>query len=140
MKAIVCTEYGSPDVLQLKEVAKPTPGDDEVLVKVHASSVNYNNLANVKGKPFAARLWSGLLKPKFKVPGGDIAGRDPVEGVDQHVLAADLATAEFGETRSYPRVRLAHMCLDEVPDHNTTSPAPAGAPVKVEPVVPVRRT
>ncbi|GAG40527.1 unnamed protein product, partial [marine sediment metagenome] len=55
MKAIVYTKYGPPDdVLELKEVEKPTPKDDEVLVEVHASSVNFNNLANVKGKPLVA--------------------------------------------------------------------------------------
>ncbi|MCK4529140.1 NAD(P)-dependent alcohol dehydrogenase, partial [candidate division WOR-3 bacterium] len=75
MKAIVYTKYGPPDVLQLKDVEKPTPRDNEVLVKVHAASVNYANLAFVRGKPFLARLWSGLLKPKHKIPGGDISGR-----------------------------------------------------------------
>jgi NADPH:quinone reductase-like Zn-dependent oxidoreductase len=58
MKAIVCTKYGLPDVLELKEVEKPTP-IDEVLVEVHAPSVNYNNLAHVSGKPFLARMWKG---------------------------------------------------------------------------------
>jgi NADPH:quinone reductase-like Zn-dependent oxidoreductase len=56
MKAIVYHTYGSPNVLKLEEVEKPTPKDNEVLVKVHASSVNYNNSAQVKGKPFVARL------------------------------------------------------------------------------------
>ena len=58
MKAIVYTQYGPLDVLKLEEIQKPTPGDDEVLVKVHASSVNYNNPAQVRGKPFLARLWA----------------------------------------------------------------------------------
>ena len=83
MKAIVCTKYGPPDVLKLKEVEKPTPKDNEVLVKIHASSVNFNILAYVSGKPLFARLMGiGLLKPKCKIPGGDIAGR--VEAVGRH--------------------------------------------------------
>jgi len=63
MKAIVYEKYGPPDdVLELKEVEKPTPTDDEVLVKVHASSVNFNDSAFVRGKPFLSRLWTGFLK------------------------------------------------------------------------------
>jgi NADPH:quinone reductase-like Zn-dependent oxidoreductase len=83
MKAIVYTEYGPPDVLQLKEVEKPTPKDDEVLVKVHAASVNHTDWYLVTGEPFVARLWSGLLEPKNQIPGGDIAGR--VEAVAVNV-------------------------------------------------------
>ena len=63
MKAIVYEKYGPPDVLQLKEIDKPTPMDNEVLVKVHAASVNYSDWAFVRGKPFLVRLMSGLLKP-----------------------------------------------------------------------------
>jgi NADPH:quinone reductase-like Zn-dependent oxidoreductase len=95
MKAIVYEEYGPPDVLQLKEVEKPTPKDDEVLVKVHASSVNYNSLAFVRGEPFLARLWSGLLKPKYKIPGNDIAGR--VETVGKTVKQFQPGDEVFGD-------------------------------------------
>ena len=59
MKAIVCTQYGPPDTLKLEEVPKPTPGEDEVLVKVHAASVNYSTTASVTGKPFVIRLMGG---------------------------------------------------------------------------------
>jgi NADPH:quinone reductase-like Zn-dependent oxidoreductase len=82
MKAIVYTKYGPPDVLQLKEVAKPTPKEDEVLVKVYTASVNYSDWAFVRGKPFLVRLVAGLLKPK-KILGADIAGR--VEAVGRNV-------------------------------------------------------
>ena len=67
MKAIVYTEYGPPDVLQLKEVEKPTPKDDEVLVKVHAASVNYSDWPFVRGEPFLIRLMgAGLLNQKTR--------------------------------------------------------------------------
>ena len=64
MKAIVYTEYGSPDVLQLKEVEKPTPKDNEVLVKVYAASANAADWHLMRADPFLARLRIGLLKPK----------------------------------------------------------------------------
>jgi NADPH:quinone reductase-like Zn-dependent oxidoreductase len=80
MKAIVYTQYGPLDVLKLEEIQKPTPGDDEVLVNVHASSVNYNNLAMVRGKPFLARMGFGLLKPTHQIPGSDIAGQVAMVG------------------------------------------------------------
>jgi len=82
MKAIVYTEYGPPDVLQLKEVAKPSPKDDEVLIKIQAASVNDVDWGLLRGKLFANRI-PGLLKPKYKILGGDIAGR--VEAVGRNV-------------------------------------------------------
>src|SRR5260370_31875847 len=64
MKAIVYTKYGPPEVLQLKEVAKPVPKDNEVLVKVHAASANALDWHLMRGAPFLARLAGGLRKPK----------------------------------------------------------------------------
>ena len=76
MRAIVYHNYGSPDVLELKEVEKPTPQDNEVLVKVHAASVNSWDWDLLRGKPFLARLvGGGIFKPKYKILGADIAGR-----------------------------------------------------------------
>jgi len=96
MKAIVITKYGSPDVLKLEEVPKPTPSDDEVLVEVHAASVNYSNSAFVRGKPFIVRLMgSGLLKPKHKILGSDIAGR--VEAVGRNVKQFQPGDEVFGD-------------------------------------------
>lgn len=74
MKALVCTGYGLAETLQLREIEKPVPGDDEVLVKTYASSVHYNTVAFVKGQPLIARPWTGLLKPRVRIPGNDIAG------------------------------------------------------------------
>lgn len=83
MKAIVHTEYGPPDVLALKEIETPTPRADEVLIKVHAASVNYGNLALVKGEPFIIRLMvGGLRKPVHQIPGSDLAGRVVAVGKD----------------------------------------------------------
>src|SRR5256714_10202525 len=76
MKAIVNTTYGSPDVLQFKEVARPTPQDNEVLVQVHAASVNAAELHFLKADPFLMRFMGfGLLKPKHTILGAAMAGR-----------------------------------------------------------------
>ena len=75
MKAIVYTKYGTPDALQFKEVARPAPRDDEVLIRVHAVSINDWDWGLLQGVPLANRLNNGLLKPKNKILGSDIAGR-----------------------------------------------------------------
>jgi NADPH:quinone reductase-like Zn-dependent oxidoreductase len=96
MKAIVYEKYGPPEVLQLKEVEKPTPKEDEVLVKVHAASVNYPDWAFVRGEPFMVRLTgSGLLKPKNTILGADIAGR--VEAVGRNVKQFQPGDEVFGD-------------------------------------------
>jgi NADPH:quinone reductase-like Zn-dependent oxidoreductase len=79
MKAIVYHNYGSPDVLELKEVAKPIPADDEVLIKVAAVSVNRSDWEILRGKPLYARI-GGLLKPRHQILGSDIAGRVEMAG------------------------------------------------------------
>jgi len=94
MKAIVYTKYGPPDVLQLKEVEKPTPKDNEVLVKVHAASVNDWDWGLLRGKPFVNRLFFGLLKPK-KILGCDIAGQ--VEVVGRNVKQFQPGDEVFGD-------------------------------------------
>ncbi|MFQ5651031.1 MAG: NAD(P)-dependent alcohol dehydrogenase [bacterium] len=85
MTAIVYTKYGPPDVLELKEVEEPTPKDDEVLVEVHAASINDWDWGLLQGTPFLGRLVAGggLLKPKHRILGSDIAGR--IEAVGQNV-------------------------------------------------------
>jgi NADPH:quinone reductase-like Zn-dependent oxidoreductase len=94
MKAIVYTKYGPPDVLQLKEIEKPTPKDNEVLVRVHAASVNSWDWDLLRGTPFLIRLW-GLLKPKYKILGADIAGR--VEAVGRNVKQIQPGDEVFGD-------------------------------------------
>ena len=96
MKAIVYTKYGPPDVLKLDEVQKPAAGEEEVLVKVYAASVNYSNAAFVRGKPFIVRLMgAGFLKPKYKILGTDIAGR--VEAVGKNVKQFQQGDEVFGD-------------------------------------------
>ena len=95
MKAIVYTEYGPPDVLQLKEVDKPTPKEDEVLVKVYATSINYFNWHILLGDLLLLRLTTGgLRKPRQKILGDDIAGR--VEAVGSKVKQFHPGDEVFG--------------------------------------------
>src|SRR5579872_3184210 len=83
MKAIVCTKYGPPDVLQLKEVEKPCPKDDEILVRIHAASVNALDRHLMKSKPPLSILTGkGILKPKDQRIGVDIAGQVEVVGTN----------------------------------------------------------
>ena len=95
MKAMLYTRYGPPDVLKLTEVAKPASKDGEVLVKVHASSVTFGDLAVVKGEPFMVRFTVGLREPKFKVPGKDVAGQ--VEAVGANAKQFKPGDEVFGD-------------------------------------------
>ncbi len=100
MKAIVYTKYGPPEVLQLKEVAKPVPKDNQVLVKVHAASANALDWHFMRGAPFLARLAGGLRKPKDPRLGADFAGR--VEAVGTNVTQFQPGDEVFGaETGSF---------------------------------------
>jgi NADPH:quinone reductase-like Zn-dependent oxidoreductase len=82
MKAMLCTAYGSPDVLQLKEVAKPTPKDNEILIKVHAAVVGPSDCAFRKGDPFIVKLIYGLTKPKLATQGVEFSGEIDAVGKD----------------------------------------------------------
>lgn len=95
MKAIVYTKYGSPDVLELKEVEKPTPKAHKVLIKVHAASANPADWHLMRGEPFIARFANGLRKPKNTRLGADVAGR--VEAIGNSVTHFQVGDAVFGE-------------------------------------------
>jgi len=95
MKAIVFQQYGSPDFLQLKEVEKPVPKDNEVLIKVHAVSINEWDWAILHGVPFANRLAYGLFKPRLQILGADVAGR--IEAVGNNVRRFRSGDEVFGD-------------------------------------------
>lgn len=94
MKAFVYTQYGPPDVLQLKEVEKPIPKANEVLVKVYATTVNRTDNATIKAIPWFARFWTGLFKPKKKTPGTEFAGE--VEAIGEKVSSLKVGDKVFG--------------------------------------------
>jgi NADPH:quinone reductase-like Zn-dependent oxidoreductase len=107
MKAIVYTKYGSPDVLHLMEVDKPSPKESEVLIKVVASSVNEWDNGLIKGEGLLTRLLGGLFKPKNKILGADVAGI--IEAVGSNIknfkpgdeVFGDIAGAGFGAFAEY---------------------------------------
>jgi NADPH:quinone reductase-like Zn-dependent oxidoreductase len=122
MKAIVCTKYGSPDVLQLQEVAKPAPRDEEVLIKIHAASVNARDWRFMRAKPFFVRLVpGGFLQPKNKILGADVAGR--VETIGSSVKQFKPGDEVFGYLPSSTgRGTFAeYVCAEE----NAIAPKPA---------------
>ena len=95
MKAIICPRYGSPDVLQLREVEKPVPQEDEVLIQIHAASLNSRDLRMLRANPFFMRLMpGGLFRPKNKILGADVAGR--VEAIGSNVKQFKPGDEVFG--------------------------------------------
>jgi NADPH:quinone reductase-like Zn-dependent oxidoreductase len=95
MKAIICPRYGSPDVLQFRDVAKPVPREDEVLIQIHAASLNSRDLRMLRAKPIFMRLMpGGFLQPKNKILGADVAGR--VEAIGNNVKQFKPGDEVFG--------------------------------------------
>ncbi len=99
MKAIIYTKYGSPEVLHLKEIEKPVPKENEVLIKIYAASVNSWDWDQLRGKHFIVRIIGGLLKPRHKILGADIAGI--VESVGRNVKQFQPGDEVFGDIAGY---------------------------------------
>src|SRR5919202_5986697 len=95
MQAIVYTEYGPPSVLKLNEVETPTPGDKEVLIRVHAAGANAGDRVLLRGTPFMVRFTSGLRKPKHQILGADVAGQ--ITAVGGNVTQYRPGDAVFGD-------------------------------------------
>lgn len=111
MKAIVYTQYGSPQVLQLKEVAKPTPKDNEILIRIKATAVNSGEVRLRKADPFAVRLFFGLTKPKINILGVVFSGE--VESLGSGVQRFIVGDEVFGHTDMSFGTYAAYKCLPE---------------------------
>ena len=94
MKAVVYEKYGAPDVLELKEVEKPVPKDNEVLIRVHATTVNRTDCGFLRAKPFIVRFFSGLTKPRNTILGNEFAGE--IEAVGKDVTTFKVGDKVFG--------------------------------------------
>ncbi|BDS15321.1 NAD(P)-dependent alcohol dehydrogenase [Aureispira anguillae] len=110
MNAIVCTQYGAPDVLQLQQVEKPIPKDNEVLIKIHAAAVTAADGFMRKGTPFFARFFIGLFKPKNPIPGTGFAGT--VESMGKAVKTFSVGDQVFGETTLGFGANAEYVCVD----------------------------
>jgi len=128
MKAIVYYNYGSPDVLKCEEIEKPTAGDDEVLIKVRAASVNPLDWHFMRGTPYFVRIMTGLRKPKDKRLGVDVAGQ--VEAVGRNVTQFKPGDEVFGSCRG---ALAEYVCTSEsalvTKPNNVTFEQAASAPL-----------
>ncbi len=111
MKAIVCTKYGAPEVLQLQEVEKPVPKDNEVLIKVHAATATTAGLSGRKGEPFFVRFFMGLTKPKKNILGQELAGE--IEAVGKDVKLFKEGDQVFGMAGIALGAHAEFRCLPE---------------------------
>lgn len=111
MKAVVYEKYGSPDVLRLKEVARPTPEDNEVLIKVHATTVNRTDCGFRDPVPFFVRLFSGLLRPRKPILGTELAG--VVEAVGNAVTRFAGGDEVFGVNADRFGAHAEFLCMRE---------------------------
>lgn len=118
MKAVIYTHYGRPDVLQLKEIDKPQPEDNEVLIRVHATTVNRTDNATTKAIPFFARPITGWFKPKKQTPGTEFSGE--VEAIGKDVSSLKVGDRVFGFNDLGSRAQAEYLTISA--EYATTIP------------------
>ena len=123
MKAAVSKKYGTPEVIQIREVPKPIPGENEVLVKIHATTVNRTDCGLRAAKPFITRFFTGLLKPKHTILGSEFTGI--VEAIGSSVISLNIGDQVFGLSSINYGAHAEYLCIDEnasittIPDNLT---------------------
>jgi NADPH:quinone reductase-like Zn-dependent oxidoreductase len=111
MKAVIYTKYGPPEVLQLKDVSKPTPKDNEVLIKIHATTVNRTDCGFRSAEYFISRFFSGLFKPKNQILGNEFAG--VIEEIGKNVAAFQTGEKVFGYNDTMFGAHAEYMVMPE---------------------------
>ena len=111
MRAVVYERYGPPDVLRLEEVERPVPRDDEVLIKVYASTVNRTDTGLRSAEYFISRFFTGLIRPKRKIPGTELAGE--VEAIGAAVTEFKVGDHVFGVSSNTAGAHAQFVCLRE---------------------------
>ncbi|OGS36800.1 MAG: NADPH:quinone oxidoreductase [Elusimicrobia bacterium RIFOXYB2_FULL_49_7] len=111
MKAMIHTHYGPPEVLHLADVPMPVLKDNEVLIKVHAATVNRTDSGFRKAEPFIVRFFSGLFKPKRQILGNEFAGE--IEETGKHVTSFKKGDQVFGQTGDSFGAHAEYLCLPE---------------------------
>ena len=121
MKAVVYDSYGPPDVLRLEEVARPAPKPDEVLIRVHATTVNRTDCGLRAGEPFVSRLISGFPRPRWRILGTELAGT--VEAAGAAVTQFTAGDEVFGVNAWRFGAHAEFVCVRE---RGPLAPKPAG--------------
>jgi NADPH:quinone reductase-like Zn-dependent oxidoreductase len=111
VKAIVCREYGPASVLRLEEVPTPRPQDDELLIRIRASTVATSGSIMRSGRPFYGRLFTGLRRPKIPIPGTDLAGE--VEAVGKNVTTFGKGDLVFAASDTHFSAHAEYICLPQ---------------------------
>ncbi len=139
MKAIICPKYGPPEVLQLRDVAKPSPKDNEVLIKIHSASVSAAD-CEIRRFDFPGwiwlpiRLWFGLLKPRITILGQDLAGE--IEAVGKDVKTFHAGDRVYASTGATLGAYAEFICLRETPDLGAITKMPTNISYKEASAVP----
>lgn len=111
MKAIVLPNYGPPDIIELREVEKPHPGKNELLIKVHAAAITTADCALRKGEPWFARLFFGLFKPKTPIPGTEFSG--VIEAVGENVSLFQPGDPIYAATGTEFGAHQEYLCMPQ---------------------------